>query len=333
MPPSFSFPSTRTQLWVVEQLTRANFGLYTHSGIARLRDGTTVEEARSELNRVLAELPEAYPGVSLATALAKGQVLSAAITLKEATVGRIEQALWILLASVGLVLLVACANVTNLFLVRSDVRQREIAVRRALGADRISIARFFLVESTLLSVVSGMLGLAVAWGAVRILVAAAPVSLPRLEEVRLDAVGIAFAGGPSVLAGLFFGAIPLFQKRPMAAALHDGGRSGTAGRARQRPRKVLMGGQIALALVLLLGSALMLRSFQELRAVDRGFDPSSTLTLRIGLPDAAYGTRESAVLAHRAILDRLSAVPGVTACLSVYVPAARGSMFWQRTSD
>ena len=150
-----------------------------------MRDGATVADARAELNGLIADLPQAYPGDPLALGNGPGVGLfSTTRTLKEATIGGVARALWILLASVGLVLLVACANVANLFLVRSEARQREIAVRRALGAGGAGIARYFLTESLLLSIAGGVIGLALAWGAVQLLVAFGPANLPRLRRNR-----------------------------------------------------------------------------------------------------------------------------------------------------
>src|SRR5262249_43657873 len=151
-------------------------------------------------------------------------------TLKEATVGRVARALWILLASVGLVLVIACANVANLFLVRSEARQREVAVRRALGAGRLGIARYFLAESALLAAAGGALGLGVAGGAVRLLVAYGPANLPRLGEVSVNWPSVAFTFALAVLAALMFGAIPLWHGTPLAASLHESGRGNTASR-------------------------------------------------------------------------------------------------------
>src|SRR5262249_50854022 len=158
------------------------------------------------------------------------------------------RALWILFASVGLVLLVACSNVANLFLVRSDARHREIAMRRALGAGRLGVARYFLAESTLLSTAGGAVGLALAWGAVRGLVVTGPATLPRLGEVRLDGVAVAYPSVVSVLAAVTCGGIPLWRGAPLAASLHENGRNNSASRSRHRTRQLLMGTQVALAL-------------------------------------------------------------------------------------
>ena len=314
MPALFAFPDARVEAWLSDQVSRASgFGLpFNWNGVARLGDEATIVGARTEINSLIADLTRVYPGdLGVMGNVGEGGLQSAAITLKEATVGSVARALWILLGSVGLVLLVACANVANLFLVRSEARQREVAVRRALGASGPGIARLFLSESVLLSIAGGLAGLALAWGAVRLLVALGPANLPRLDEIRLDGVAIAFTFVLSVLAALTFGSIPLWGGAPLAASLQETGRSNTASRSRHRSRQLLMGAQVALALVLLVASGLMVRSFQKLRAFDPGFDASSALTFRLGLPERGYPTRGAAVSAHQAILDQLSALPGV----------------------
>jgi putative ABC transport system permease protein len=309
MPASYAFPDPRVDAWIPAPFATRTTATdaYVFAAVARLRDGATIPESRSELTRLAVDLDPAYPANGY-----KGLV-STAVTLLDATVGPISAMLWTLLVSVGLVLLVACANVANLFLVRSEVRHREIAVRRALGAGNRAIARYFLSESVLLSSAGGVIGLALAEGAVRLLAAFGPTSLPRLEEVRLDGVALAFTLALSVLTAVTFGSIPFLRLTPLAASLHESGRGNTASRGRYRARHLLMGGQIALALVLLVASSLMLRSFQKLRAVDPGFDATSALTFRIGLPRSDYPDRGRMAATHRAIVDRLSALPGVTA--------------------
>jgi predicted permease len=239
-------------------------------------------------------------------------LISSAIPLQDAIVGRIAGTLWVLMASVGLVLLVACANVANLFLVRSDARQREIAVRSALGAGSRGLAAYFLAESLLLSVAGGVMGLALAWSGVRFLVASAPVNLPRLTEVRMDATELAFTLALVLLTAVAFGTMPWLHIAPPRASLSEAGRGLTAHRRRYHARQLLMGSQVALALALVAFSGLMLRSFQRLRVVDPGFDTRSALTFRIALPRRDYDSRRTAVAAQRAILDRLGAIPGVT---------------------
>ncbi|MGH9174917.1 MAG: ABC transporter permease, partial [Vicinamibacterales bacterium] len=260
MPSAFTFPDARVEIYIPDQLTRASgFGIFTHVSVARLRDGATLADVRAELTSLIADLPQVYPGSALALSLAVEKMTSVAITLKEATIGNVERALWILLASVALVLLVACANVANLFLVRSETRQREVAVRRALGAGGRGIARYFLTESVLLSIAGGAIGLLLAWGAVRLLVNFGPATLPRLEEVRLDGVAFVFTFVLSMLSALTFGAIPLWHGAPLGPTLHEHGRGNTASRGRHRTRHLLMAGQVALALVLLVASGLMVR--------------------------------------------------------------------------
>ena len=329
MPQGFAFPDPRVDAWTPQQITRSmGFGIWLYGAVARLRDGVTVADARTEMNTLIADITRAFPGDEFAAGNSAGIALFSTVrTLKEAMVGAVARALWILLVSVGLVLLVACANVANLFLVRSDARQREVAVRVALGAGRSGIARYFLAESVLLSVAGGALGLAIAWGAVRLVVSAGPATLPRLAEIRVDGVAVAYTLLLSVVTAFVFGAIPLWRGVPLGPALNESGRGNTATRSRHHARRLLMGGQVALALILLIASGLMVRSFQKMRDVDPGFNPDSVLTFRIGLPDRAYPTRAAAVAAHLAILDRLAALPGVVAVsASSGLPLGSGCM-------
>ena len=304
MPPSFAFPDPMIDLWLPAQSTRASATfLFTAAGVARLRGGASINDARAEITNLIAALARVSPN--------QRGIVSTALPLRDAMVGRVADMLWILLASVGLVLLVGCANVANLFLVRSEARQRDVAIRRALGAGRSGIARYFLAESAIVSIAGAAVGLLLTWGAVRLLVQLAPAGLPRLEEVRLDAAVVSFTVGLSVLAMFALGAIPLVRVAPLTASLHESGRGQTAGRGRHRIRQLLMASQVAFALILLVGSGLMIRSVQRLRAVDPGFS-GTALTFRIGLPNRAYPTRRAAVAAHQAILDQLATLPGVT---------------------
>lgn len=309
MPASFAFPDPRIDAWMpapfVTRTTATD--AYVFAPVARLRDGATIAQARSELSQLVNDLDPLYPNNGYR------MLVSAATTLLDATVGDISATLWILLASVGLVLLIACANVANLFLVRSEARQREIAMRRALGGGTWAIAHFFLTESALVSLAGGAIGLAVAWTAVHLVVAFGPVNLPRLNEVRLDGIVWAFTFALCVLTAVTLGAIPLLRFTPLAESLHESRRWSTASRGQYRTRYLLMGIQIALALVLLVASGLMLRSFQKLRAVDPGFDARSTLTFGIGFPRSSYPEPVRLVATHRAIVDQVAALPGVSA--------------------
>ena len=321
MPADFSFPDPRVEVWVAEPAVRATgFGLWTYDGIARLRPSVTMADLQSEMRALIADVPQAFPNDSLAKGNSETRLIFSGRTLHEATVGNVARGLWILLVAVGLLLLVACANVANLFLVRSDTRQREVAVRRALGAGHAKIARYFLVESGLLSVAGGLAGLGLAWVAVRAVVAFGPANLPRLAELGLDAVVLTFAVVLCALTALLFGALPLWHGTGLAAGLRENGRGNTATRARHRTRHLLMGAQMAVALVLLVASGLLVKSFEKMRAVDPGFEASSALTFTIGLPQRKYSSVTAVVDAHRAMLEKLAAVPGIqdvsaTSCL------------------
>jgi putative ABC transport system permease protein len=319
MPPTFAFPTADVALWLALQPPRPQtVGPFNFVAIARRQATASDDDVRGELSALIKDLPNVYPGSPFGRMIVDNIGLtSMALDIKEHTVGNVSRTLWILLGAVGLVLLVACANVANLFLVRSETRQREVAVRRALGAGRASIVRFFLTESALLSAAGGVAGLAIAFVAVRLLVQLGPTKLPRLNEVHVDPMTFAFTAGVSVLVAVIFGSIPLFHRAPLAATLHELGRGNTASRGRHRSRHLLMAGQVALALVLLVSSGLMIRSFQKLIAIDPGFDSASTLTFRIGLPAADYPTREAATLAHRTLVDRLATIPGVSAASAV----------------
>jgi putative ABC transport system permease protein len=308
MPRSYAFPEPATDVWVPLALTRATASPgYAFMGIARLRAGATIAAARAELTRLTNDLEAASPGNGYRN------FVSTAVTLIEGTVGRVSTMLWMLLASVGLLWLVACANVANLFLVRAEARQREVAMRRALGAGRGGIARLFLAESALLSIVGGAAGLGLAATATRLLVTFGPASLPRLEDVRLDAVSLLFTGALTAVTGLALGTLPLLRAVWIAPSLQGGGRTNTGSRKSHHTRHALMASQVALALVLLVASGLLMRSFLRLLAVDPGFDPRSTLTLQVGLPPAQYPDRERVVAFHHAVLDRIATLPGVTA--------------------
>jgi putative ABC transport system permease protein len=306
MAASYAFPDPGVDMWIPLSLTPATASDgYNLRGVARLADGATIAVARSEMTTLAVDLEVAHPTNGYA------QLVSTATSLIDATVGRVSRVLWILLASVGLVLLVACANVSNLFLVRSEVRQREVAVRRALGAGTPAIVRYFLSESALLSILSGLIGLGVAWSAIQMLVALGPRNLPRLEEIRLDTVVVGFTSALCLFTTTAFGSIPLLRMTPLVVSLNESGRGHSASRRGRRARQFLMGAEVALALVLLVSSGLMLRSFQKLRAVDPGFDPQSALTFRVGLPQNDYADRRKTVATQLAILDRVSVLPGV----------------------
>jgi len=316
MPPSFAFPDTGTETWVPARVSRAmGFAVpFGYRGVARLKPGVAIEAARAELNTLIADLPNVYPGDRAVEGnIRRGGLSSAAVSLKDATIGTVGNGLWVLLTAMALLLLVACANIGNLVLVRAEGRQREVTVRRALGATLADVVTFFLSESLVLAGIGAVGGLAIASAALQALIANGPTTLPRLHEVRIDAVTVAFTMGLGLVASVAFGLIPVLRSLTFASGLRDAGRGATAGPRQQRTRHVLMAGQVALALALLVGAALMVRSYDRLRAIDLGFDPGSALTFRVGLPARDYPTRAAAVAAHRAILERLAREPGVEA--------------------
>jgi predicted permease len=312
MPAGFAYPFPRVELWTTYQVDESmGFGLFGWNGVARLRDGVTLETARAELQGLIAGMADAYPGDPRAAGNVDTKLTFVGIPLKTRELGNITGAMWILLAAVSVVLLIACANVANLFLVRTELRQREVAVRRALGASAAGLGRFFLTESVLLAIAGGALGIFIAWGALQVLVQAGP-NLPRLHEIRLHPITIAYIGLVSLLIAGVFGVLPLWRGTSMAA-LHESGRGNTTTRQRHLARQVLLGAQVAMALMLLVGSGLMVRSFLNLRAIDPGFNPNSTLKFTVGLPPQQYATIETAVAAHHAIIERMAALPGVIA--------------------
>jgi predicted permease len=234
--------------------------------------------------------------------------------LKNEIVGDTGTALWVAMGTLGMVLLIACANVANLLLVRTEGRQQELGIRAALGAGRGRIVRALLVESFLLGLLGGVAGLGLACGGLRLLVAIGPANLPRLGEISIDPWVVAFALGASLLSGLFFGLAPAWRYagvRP-ATALHSGGRTASQSRDRHHARDVLMVVQVALALVLLISAGLMIRTFQALRSVQPGFrHPEQIQILHSMVPETIAKDPDRAMRMQNDILDKLAAIPGV----------------------
>lgn len=321
MPEGFAFPNNEAELWVphpidAEELGEVNF---SYDAVGRLAPGATVEQASAELDALLRELPEAYPGAMSKQMLEQSGVKAFANLLRDDQVGDVRRLLWVLLAAVGFVLLIACANVANLLLVRTEGRHRELAVRAAMGASRGRLARQLLGESFLLAAVGGAIGIGLAWLAVRGLALLDPGNLPRLAEIRIDTPVLLFALGVTALAGLAFGVLPSLRLRDriLGAALAEGGRGGMAGRGSQRMRSVLVVVQMALALVLLFGSALMMRTFSALRGVDPGFDRSSVLTLRLTLHGERYDEPEARSRFWARLVDEARNLPGAARAATV----------------
>ena len=237
------------------------------------------------------------------------------LSLKDDLVGDIKRVIWVLMGTIGLVLLVACANVANLLLVRAESRQQELAVRAALGAGTKGIARELLVESVALALAGGAVGLALAFGALRLLLALAPGNLPRIEDIGLDITALAFTLVVSVLSGLVFGSIPVlkYARTQPGVMLRGGSRTASASKSRHRARNMLVVAQVAVALVLLVSSGLMIRTFQALRDVQPGFAQAQEVqTVRLSIPDSQMKDPEAVVRMHQAIAERMAAVAGVS---------------------
>ena len=318
MRPGFDFPLSETELWIPLAIdpAKAPLGEFSQTGIGRLAPGASSEQAQTELNGLIKDLERRFPGDEAASILAHAGLAARVHPLQEDIVGDFGRVLWILLGAVGCVLLIACANVANLLIVRGEGRRREMAVYTALGAPRGSLVGAVLAESLLLGAAGGALGLLLAAGALRLLNLLGPTELPRLANVRLDGRVLAFTVAISLLTSVLFGLLPALRSSrvaDLASELKSGGRSATAGRSRQRARQLLSGLQIALALVLLTGSGLMLRTFLRVVGVNPGFDPQGVLTLQLALPAAEYPDDASTARFYQSLSDRLQALPGVTA--------------------
>lgn len=289
-------------------------GNFSYQAIGRLRPEATLEAANADVERMAPLAVERYPGGITLQVLQQAQFGALVRPLKQDVVGDVDRVLWVLLGTVGMVLLIACANVANLFLVRAEGRQREMAVRTAMGAARGHLTRQLLAESVVLGVVAGALGLLLAAAGLKILVGIGPEGLPRLHEITVDARVLGFTFVLSVAAGILFGLVPSLRlgMPDLVAALKEGGRGGSAGRAQHFARNALVVAQMALALVLLTGSGLMVRSFQALRAVDPGFSaPEEVLYFRVSIPSAEVEDPVVVARMHREMLRRIQALPGV----------------------
>jgi putative ABC transport system permease protein len=318
MPAGFHFPSAEEELWVPITIdpARVQAGDFSYDAVGRLRPGATAKQAERELSQLVWRLPEEYGGEDISRGMIESAQLSVMVhPRRDDVVGDVQRILWVLLGSVGFILLIACANVANLFLVRAEGRTREVAVRTALGASRWDIARTFLAESLALSLPAGALGLALAAAGIRMLVALRPQGIPRLEEIGVGTASALFTLALSLAAGLAFGAVAALRygAPALVPALKEGGRGGGDGRTRRLARNVLVAAQVTLALVLLVGCGLMVKSFWNLRHVDPGVDPHGVLTLHLSLPEAAYPDSPALVRFVTEMLARVEALPGVAA--------------------
>jgi predicted permease len=304
-------------------------GSFGWSGIGRLKPGVRPDHAASQLAPLVQRaMTEYIQSDNYRAFLKDGRYRPLVTSMKDDKVGGVREPLLILLGTVAMVLLVACGNVANLCLIRAEARQREIAVRAALGASRAGLVRKLLAEALLLSAVGTTLGVLVAAATVPLLLQLAPGTIPRLEQVRMDATVLAFAAAAAVLSALIFGLVPAFRyTRPqILTMLRHGGRSATDHPSRQRGRQALVIVQTAMALVLLVGSGLLARSFTRLMAADHGFDPNDVLTFRVALTPAAYPKPQDVTNFAQQLVARLADLPGVeSAGATSELPVAAGA--------
>jgi predicted permease len=310
MPPGFSFPQ-RGEIWVPfapEEWMRGRGNRGIAGAIGRLKPGVTLEQARADLATISARLEKAYPDDNVGWA-------AEAISLREDLVGDLRKPLLVFLGAAGLVLLIACANVANLMLARGAARQRELAVRAAIGAGGGRLVRQILTESLLLAAVGGALGAALAVGGVALLRGMAPERIPFYVTLRLDPTALAFAVLASLVTGVAFGGVAATRAAgvDMNASLRDGARGAGPGVARSRLRGALVVAEVALSLVLMIGAGLLIRSYRALEGTDLGFNERGVLMARVSLPDAKYPQRARRIAFYEALLARVAALPGVTA--------------------
>ena len=328
MPPGFEFPLTpgklnQTELWVPMSFTpdeRADNGdNFQYGAVARLKAGLSLAQAEQDANRVARQIQAEYPA-SLGI-----KVTASLLPLKEATTAKARPLVRVLFAAVVIVLLIACANVAGLLLVRGMRNRREIAVRQALGASSAALLRHSLMESLIVSLGGGALGVFAAWSALRWWVDLLPETLPRLDEIGLNWQVCAFALGVTLCAGVLCGLAPAVSAVRVSVndALKSGPRSLGFGRGHARLRSVLVAGEVATALMLLTAAGLLLRSFARMRAVDPGFEPEHVVAASFDLPSERYQTQQQVNRFHREVLSRLNQIPGVkSAALATNLPMA-----------
>ncbi|HZF39625.1 MAG TPA: ABC transporter permease, partial [Blastocatellia bacterium] len=310
-PATFRFGGPDLGLWTPMAFTAQqaqNHGGHWLGAIGRLKPGATEDQARTEMITIAGRLAAQYPGANMGWSVKL-------MPLLEFTVRSVKPALIVLLCAVAFVLLIACANVANLLLARAAGRQKEIAIRTALGAGRARIIRQLLTESALLAILGGAAGLLLAKWGMDLLLKLAPQGLPRMSDVSLDGRALAFTAAVTLLTGVIFGLIPALQaSRPnLNETMNDTGRGSTEGRRRQLVRSALVVLEVTSALVLLVGAGLLIKSFWRLQQVDPGFNPDNTLTLSVSLPRTKYPEENQRVAFFQQLLEKVSALPGVQA--------------------
>jgi putative ABC transport system permease protein len=314
MPPAFDLHDSRTQLWMplgLDPTNRQGRGSHFLYVVGRLADGVSEGKAKSELEGLLKQWGT-YPGAGQHAPNDTTHRVQM-VPLREDVIGNVSRALWVLQGAVALVLLIACANVANLLLARAESRHKEFAVRTALGASRSRVLRQFVVEGVLLSVLGAVLGLALAFWGLKLLLAANPDSIPRSSEISLDPRVLLFTTVIALGTGLLFGLAPLFHMgdRAVTQAIKEGGIRTTMNAGRHRVRRGLVTVEIALAVMLVIGAGLLLRSFRNLTTVDAGFDPANRITFGLVLPGAAYGDPQRRATFFTNVQQKLAQIPGV----------------------
>lgn len=309
MPAGFSFPQD-TDVWVSrEQLFTDNSARSSHNfaGVARLKPGVTLEQAQAEMSAIARRIAEQHPSD-------KNHDDVAVLTLKDQLTGSIRGGLLMLLVAVGFVLLIACANVANLLLARAVGRQREIAIRIALGAGRYRLMRQLLTESLLLALIGGAAGLLLAYWLISALVTMAPDTIPRLNEISIDSRTLGFTLVVSLVTSLLFGLAPALRaSRPnLNDVLKEGGRSGATGGS-SVVRSSLVIAEISLTLILLIGGGLLIKSLLRVLEVNPGFNPEHVLTMDVSLPDSEYPDDNRRIAFYRQFFERVKSLPGVEA--------------------
>jgi predicted permease len=301
-------------------------GNFSYNAVARLRPGVTITQASADVARMIPIVMRTFPappGFSIKL-FEQAHIGPNLRPLKQDVVGDVGKMLWVLMGSIGMVLLIACANVANLLLVRVEGRRQELAVRAALGASRGRIGGELLLESVILGLLGSMIGLGLAYIALRVLVAMAPTGLPRIHEIGIDATVLLFTLGISLLASVLFGSIPIFKYAGarLSTGIREGGRALSQSREQHRARSVLVVVQVAMALVLLICSGLMIRTFHALTKVQPGFTaPAELQSFRIAIPDSEAPKEEQVVRVNEEILRKLAAIPGVSSVgLSTTIP-------------
>ncbi len=307
LPSYFQLPP-RSELWTPmalpsQQLT--NRGNHNFGVIGRLKPEATIKQAQAEMTAITENIAQQYPQLSGWGAKV--------VSLEEQSVGDIRLILLVLLGAVAFVLLIACANVANLLLARASSRQKEIAIRSALGASRLQIIRQLLTESMLLAVAGGGVGILMAVWGIDALLALSPGNLPRLDEVKVDGAAIVFTFAVSLVTGLIFGLAPAAQvsKTNLSEFLKEGARGSTGGARANRVRSLLVVSEIALSLVLLIGAGLMIRSFARLTNVNPGFNPKNVFTMQVFLPRTKYSEARDQAAFFKQVISRVEAIPGV----------------------